>query len=335
MKKMSPVTYRSVGVDIAAGDRWTKRMKPTVRSTFSRRVLGDIGVFGAFFSAKFNEYKHPVLVSSIDGVGTKLKVAFLLNRHDTVGQDLVNHCVNDVMVCGARPLYFLDYFGTGKLRLKVVKQVIAGLVKSCRENGCSLVGGETAELPGLYEDGEYDLAGAVVGVVEKKRIIDGRKIRSGDILIGLPSTGLHTNGYSLARAVLLKRFKLNRHVEEFGCTVGDELLKVHRSYLNSVMAIWDLYSIHALSHVTGGGIERNTRRILPKGLKLKVDWKSWDRPPVFKVIQHLGKVPENDMRRTFNLGVGLVMMVGKRDVDGVLRSLLRLRERPWVMGEIE
>ena len=212
--------------------------------------------------------------------------------------------------------------------------MIAGLVKSCKENGCSLVGGETAELPGLYEDGEYDLAGAVVGVVEKRKIIDGRKIRRGDVLIGLPSTGLHTNGYSLARAVLLEHFKPNRHVHEFGCTVGEELLKVHRSNLNSVMAIWNLYSIHRLSHITGGGIEGNTKRILPKQLKLKVDWKSWQRSPVFKVIRCLGKVPENDMRRTFNLGVGLVMAIGHRDVDGVLRSLSMLQERTWVMGEV-
>ncbi|MFQ5797794.1 MAG: phosphoribosylformylglycinamidine cyclo-ligase [Bacteroidota bacterium] len=331
---MSPARYKSVGVDVAAGERLISRIRPTVQSTFSRRVLTNIGAFGALFSAKFNEYQHPVLVSSIDGVGTKLKVAFLLDRHDTIGQDLVNHCVNDVLVCGARPLYFLDYFGTGRLRLEVAEQVILGLAKSCRENGCSLVGGETAELPGLYEDGEYDLAGAVVGVVEKRKIIDGRKIRSGDVLIGLPSTGLHTNGYSLARAVLLKHFKPNRHVDEFRCTVGEELLKVHRSYLNSVMAICDLYPIHGLSHITGSGIEGNTKRILLKRLKLKVDWKSWERPPVFQVIQRLGKVPETDMRRTFNLGVGLVMVIGHRDVDGVLRSLWRVQERPWVMGEV-
>lgn len=291
-------------------------------------------MFGAFYSARFNEYRHAVLVSSIDGVGTKLKVAFLLDKHDTIGQDLVNHCVNDVLVCGAKPLYFLDYFGTGKLRIVVAEQVIAGLVKACRENGCSLVGGETAELPDLYSDGEYDLSGVVVGVVEKEKIIDGRNVRRGDILIGLPSTGLHTNGYALARAVLLKRWKPDRHVDEFGCTVGEELLKVHRSYLNSVMAICNLYSIHGLSHITGGGIEGNTRRILPKGLHLKVDWQSWERPPVFQVIQRLGKVPEADMRRTFNLGVGLVLVLSRRTGDGVLQSLSKVGERPWVMGEV-
>lgn len=291
-------------------------------------------MFGAFYSARFNEYRHPILVSSIDGVGTKLKVAFLLDKHDTIGQDLVNHCVNDVLVCGAKPLYFLDYFGTGKLRIDVAEQVIAGLVKACRENRCSLVGGETAELPDLYSDGEYDLSGVVVGVVEKEKIIDGRNVRRGDILIGLPSTGLHTNGYALARAVLLKRWKPGRHVDEFGCTVGEELLKVHRSYLNSVMAICNLHSIHGLSHITGGGIEGNTRRILPKGLHLKVDWQSWKRPPVFQVIQRLGKVPEADMRRTFNLGVGLVLVLSRRTGDGVLQSLSKVGERPWVMGEV-
>ncbi len=331
---MLPYTYERVGVNIAAGERLVRRLKPVVRSTFCRDVLGGIGAFGAFYSAKFSEYAHPVLVSSIDGVGTKLKVASLLNRHGSVGQDLVNHCVNDVMACGATPLYFLDYFGTGRLRRGVAERVIAGIAKSCRENRCSLVGGETAELPGLYKDGEYDLVGVIVGIAEKKRIIDGRKIRSGDVLIGLPSTGLHTNGYSLARKVLLKRFKPDRYIDDFGCTVGDELLKVHRSYLNSVIAIWDLYPLHGLSHITGGGIEANTRRILPRGLKLRLDWKSWKRPPVFQLIQRLGKVPENDMRRTFNLGVGLIMVVGNREANGVVRSLSKLRDQPWVMGEV-
>lgn len=331
---MSAMTYKAVGVDVARGDRLIRTIKRTVRSTFSRSVLTDIGAFGAFFSAKFSEYKHPVLVSSIDGVGTKLKVAFLLDRHDTVGQDLVNHCVNDVVVCGAKPLYFLDYFGTGKLRLRVVQQVIGGMVKACRENGCSLVGGETAELPGIYRNGEYDLAGAIVGIAEKRDIIDGRGIRRGDVLVGLPSTGLHTNGYTLARAVLLKRFKPDRYIAEFGCTVGEELLKVHRSYLSSVMAIRRIYKIQGLSHITGGGIVGNTRRILPKGRTIKVDWRSWERPAVFRLIQRFGSVPEADMRRTFNLGVGLVLVVRERAADGLLRSLRRLKERPFILGEV-
>ncbi|HEY4643737.1 MAG TPA: phosphoribosylformylglycinamidine cyclo-ligase [Bacteroidota bacterium] len=331
---MSAMTYKAVGVDVARGDRLIRAIKRTARSTFSRSVLSDIGAFGAFFSAKFSEYKHPVLVSSIDGVGTKLKVALLLDRHDTVGQDLVNHCVNDVLVCGAKPLYFLDYFGTGKLRFRVVQQVIGGMVKACRENGCSLVGGETAELPGIYRNGEYDLAGAIVGVAEKRDIIDGRGIRRGDVLVGLPSTGLHTNGYTLARAVLLKRFKPDRYVAEFGCTVGEELLKVHRSYLSSVMAIRRLYIIQGLSHITGGGIVGNTRRILPKGRTIKVDWRSWERPAVFRLIQRFGSVPEADMRRTFNLGVGLVLVVRERAADGLLRSLRRLKERPFILGEV-
>jgi len=276
----------------------------------------------------------PVLVSSVDGVGTKLMIAQKMNRHDTVGQDLVNHCVNDIVVCGAKPLYFMDYFACGKLDLGVAREVIDGFVKACKENRCSLIGGETAEMPGFYRPGEYDLAGTIVGVVEKSKIIDGKNIRAGDVLLGLPSTGLHTNGYSLARAVLLQRFALDEHIADLGTTLGDALLAVHRSYLNIVTRLLKKFSIHGLSHITGGGIEGNTMRIVPSGLMLAIDWDAWSRPAIFSLIQSLGSVSEEDMRRTFNLGIGLVIIVGRRDVDAVLRFLKRNNERPVVIGEV-
>ena len=265
-------TYAQIGVDIETWDKLVHHIKTAVRSTFSKSVIGGIGSFGAFYDAKFKGYKSPVLVSSVDGVGTKLMVAQMRNKHDTVGQDLVNHCVNDILVCGATPLYFMDYFATGTLRLDVAKDVIDGFVKACKENNCSLIGGETAEMPGFYDDDEYDLAGTIVGVVEKKNIIDGKQIHTGDILIGLPSTGLHTNGYSLARSVLLPKFKLDQHVDELGTTVGEALLAVHRSYLRSVTQLMKKFDVHGLSHITGGGIVGNTMRVVPKNLELKIDW---------------------------------------------------------------
>jgi phosphoribosylformylglycinamidine cyclo-ligase len=327
-------TYTQAGVDIAEGERFVKEIKSLVRSTYRRGVLGDIGAFGAFFDGKFAGMKSPVLVSSVDGVGTKLLVAQMMNRHDTVGQDLVNHCVNDILVCGARPLFFLDYFATGKLRVDVAVAVISGFSKACRENGCALIGGETAEMPGMYDENHYDLSGTIVGVVEKKQILDGRKVRKGDVLIGLPSTGLHTNGYSLARAVLLKAFTLDRFIDEIEMSIGDALLAVHRSYLRVVAPLLEQFDIHALSHITGGGIVGNTMRVIPHGRRLKIDWESWQRPGIFRLIKQLGEVPEDDMRRTFNLGIGLMMIVPKRTVEGLLSSLKRRKETGIVMGEV-
>jgi phosphoribosylformylglycinamidine cyclo-ligase len=327
-------TYAESGVDIEKGERLVDHIKKAVRSTFSPSVLRGVGLFGAFYKADFRGYRTPVLVSSVDGVGTKLMIAQKMNRHDTVGQDLVNHCVNDIVVCGAKPLYFMDYFACGKLDLGVAREVIDGFVKACKENRCSLIGGETAEMPGFYRPGEYDLAGTIVGVVEKSKIIDGKNIRAGDVLLGLPSTGLHTNGYSLARAVLLQRFALDEHIADLGTTLGDALLAVHRSYLNIVTRLLKKFSIHGLSHITGGGIEGNTMRIVPSGLTLAIDWGAWLRPAIFSLIQSLGSVSEEDMRRTFNLGIGLVIIVGRRDVDAVLRFLKRNNERPVVIGEV-
>ncbi len=327
-------TYAQAGVDIATGEEFVRRIKRSVRSTFTPSVLRDIGAFGAFFDARFPRVKSPVLVSSVDGVGTKLMVARLAGRHDTVGQDLVNHCVNDILVCGARPLFFLDYYATGKLDLREATEVIGGFARACRENGCALVGGETAEMPGMYNGGDYDLAGTIVGVVDKAKIVDGRKVKRGDVLIGLPSTGLHTNGFSLARAVLLRDYDVHTRVPELGTTLGDALLKVHRSYLKAVLPLLEKFTPHGLSHITGGGIVGNTRRVVPAALTLQIDWDAWERPAIFRLIQRAGDVPEEDMRRTFNLGVGLIIIASPREADGVLRTLRLKHERPVVMGEV-
>lgn len=333
-KNLSAVTYKESGVDIDAGEELVRRIKSPVRSTFDKNVLSDIGMFGAFYRAKFKGVRTPVLVTSVDGVGTKLKVAFAMGRHDTVGQDLVNHCVNDILVCGAKPLYFLDYYATGKLSADVGERIIGGFVKACRENGCALVGGETAEMPGFYSDGEYDLAGTIVGVVDEKKIVNGKKIKKGDILIGLPSTGLHTNGFSLARKVLLEKYSINEYLEDLGTTLGDALLRVHRSYYRSVYPLLSRFEIKGLSHITGGGIEGNTMRIIPRGLDLKIDYSSWTIPPIFQLIQSEGNVPENDMRRTFNLGVGLIVITDPKKGNGVMNALRKQGERPFVMGEV-
>ena len=327
-------TYKDSGVDIDAGEELVGRIKKPVRSTFNRNVLTDIGLFGSFYRADFKGYKLPVLVSSVDGVGTKLKVAVEMNRYDTVGQDLVNHCVNDILVCGATPLYFMDYYATGALSVSEAEQVILGFVKACRENWCPLVGGESAEMPGLYSGKDFDVAGMIVGIVDEKKIVNGKNIKKGDILVGIPSTGLHTNGYSLARRVLQSEFALDEYFVELGCTVGESLLKVHRSYLSSVKPLLSKFSVNGMSHITGGGIEGNTMRIIPKDLKINIDWSSWERPPIFRLIQKVGSVPEPDMRRTFNLGIGLILVVNHHDVDPVVKVLHKAKELPVVMGEV-
>jgi phosphoribosylformylglycinamidine cyclo-ligase len=330
-------TYKESGVDIDAGEDLIRRIKKPIRSTFNRHVLTDIGMFGAFYRADFKGIKKPVLVSSVDGVGTKLKIAIMMNCHDHIGQDLVNHCVNDILVCGAKPLFFLDYYATGKLLPDVATNVILGFVKACKENGCALIGGETAEMPGMYGMDDYDVAGTIVGIVDEKKILNGKRIKKGDVLIGLPSTGLHTNGYSLARRVLLNKFELDVHLDELGKTLGEALLAVHRSYLHSIHPLLNSSIskfIHGLSHITGGGIEGNTMRIVPHGLALQIDWDAWKRPALFNLIQRVGNVPEDDMRRTVNLGVGLILVVDQRSVDSVLSALRRKKENPFLMGEI-
>ncbi len=328
-------TYRDAGVDIEAGDEAVDRIKPLVRSTFTPGVLADIGAFGGFFELDPQRYTRPVLVSSVDGVGTKLKVAFRANRHDTVGQDLVNHCVNDIAVCGATPLYFLDYFATGKLEPDVAEQIVSGFATACRENGCALIGGETAEMPGIYDAGEYDLAGTVVGIVEKDRILDGSRVERGDVLLGLPSTGLHTNGYSLARKVLFEHFDVGDTPDELGGeSVGEALLRVHRSYLAAIQALTDADAAHAFVHVTGGGIPGNTRRVMPDGLTFEVDYDAWQRPALFDLIQERGNVPEEDMRRTFNLGIGLIAVVPAARLEDAERIWGGLGEAPVRLGKV-
>jgi phosphoribosylformylglycinamidine cyclo-ligase len=330
-------TYKDSGVDIEAGEDLVRRIKKPIRSTFNKNVLADIGMFGAFYRANFKGYKKPILVSSVDGVGTKLKIAIAMNRHDTIGQDLVNHCVNDILVCGAKPLFFLDYYATGKLSPVIAERVILGFVKACKENGCALIGGETAEMPGMYETNDYDIAGTIVGVVDEMKVLNGKKVKKGDVLIGLPSTGLHTNGYSLARQSLLSKFTLSTYIDELNKTIGDALLAVHRSYQPSLHPLLQqsiARSIHGLSHITGGGIEGNTMRVVPKKLGLGIDWDSWERPAIFNLIQHVGNVPEKDMRRTFNLGVGLVLIVDCKNTDTIKTALEKKNEKPFIMGEV-
>ena len=329
-----PQTYADAGVDIDAGERIVGFVRKSARATYTKSVLGGIGGFGALYDARFKGYKSPVLVTSVDGVGTKLMVAQAMGVHDTVGQDLVNHCVNDILVCGARPLYFLDYFATGKLRPEVGEAVISGFVKACRENQCSLIGGETAEMSGFYDENEYDLSGTIVGVVEKKKILGGERVKAGDVLIGLQSTGLHTNGYSLARSVLLKKYGLGDYIDELGTTLGEALLAVHRSYLRTVTAVVKRFNVHALSHVTGGGIVGNTMRVVSRGLQLRIDWTAWQRPAIFQLIQRIGGVPEQDMRRTFNLGVGMIMLVSRKRAGEILKFMLKRGEAGLMMGEV-
>ncbi len=328
------ITYKNAGVDIDAGEETVRRISGLVKSTFTPQVLTELGSFGAMFDARFAGMEEPVLVSSVDGVGTKLKVASIYGVHHTVGQDLVNHCVNDILTTGARPLFFLDYFATGRLEPDVVAQVIEGLVIACRENGCALIGGETAEMPGMYAPNEYDIAGTIVGVVEKKRALRKEDVRAGDVLVGLPSSGLHTNGFSLARTILLKHFSLSSHFDELGGTLGDALLKIHRSYLSLLHPLILEGEIHALSHITGGGIAGNTLRVVPRDRELHVDWNAWSVPPIFSMIQRLGDVPVEDMRRTFNMGVGIVAIVSPKNANRVMDGLRAKGEAPFVMGEI-
>jgi phosphoribosylformylglycinamidine cyclo-ligase len=333
------LTYKTAGVNIDAGEELVRRIKPMVRKTFDERVLTDIGGFGGLFDARFPNMTSPVLVSSTDGVGTKIKIAIEANRHDTVGEDLVNHCVNDILVCGARPLFFLDYFACGKLRVEVGENIIAGFVRGCQNNGAALIGGETAEMPGMYADDDYDLAGTIVGVVERDRMFRRENVAVGDVLIGLPSSGLHTNGYSLARRALLSKYSIDGKPSELGGeSIADALLKVHRSYLKPIMHLLETFKpgedIHALSHITGGGIVGNTSRVLSDGLALDIDWSAWKRPAIFSMIQDAGLVPEEDMRRTFNLGIGLILLVPPQNADAVTKALIAFGEAPIRMGSV-
>ncbi|MEO1021265.1 MAG: phosphoribosylformylglycinamidine cyclo-ligase [Bacteroidota bacterium] len=329
-----PITYKDSGVDIKAGEALVDSIKETVKATHGPEVLQNIGGFGGFFKPDLSRFRNPVFVSSVDGVGTKLIVAFKAEVYDTVGQDLVNHCINDIAVCGAVPLFFLDYFSTGKLEQHVGTQVIQGFATACKESGVALIGGETAEMPDIYSKGEFDLAGTIVGIVEEDGVINGSDIQEGDILLGFSSSGLHTNGYSLARKVLFQTYGVNDYVEELGCTVGEELLKIHRCYLPLISELKVLPGVHGFSHITGGGLVGNTKRILPEGLALDVNWSAWERPPVYSLIQKLGSVPEEDMQVTFNLGIGLIAVVSQEQVEGVIKKAKDMGESVVNVGSV-
>lgn len=327
--------YEDAGVSIKAGDETVDKIKSYAKSTFNKSVLADIGLFGAFFQPDLTQYKEPVLVSSVDGVGTKLKIAIDLNKHNTIGQDLVNHCVNDIAVCGAEPLFFLDYMAFGKLDPSVASEIVKGFSIACKENGCALIGGETAEMPGVYQLGDYDLSGTIVGIVDKSKIIKGDNIISGDVLIGVSSSGLHTNGYSLARKVLLEKYNLNEKLSSLNKNLGEELLAVHRSYFSLIRTIKGKLEVKGISHITGGGIVGNTKRILPGGLKLKIDWSKWEVPAIFKLIQETGDISDEEMREVFNMGIGLVFIVSKENLESAVLIAKEQNEHPIVLGEVE
>ena len=318
---VTTLSYRDAGVDIDEADRAVGAIRKLARATFTKGVLTDIGSFGGCFALP--KMKRPVLVSSVDGVGTKLKIAFATGRHETIGEDLVNHCVNDIAVQGASPLFFLDYFAVGQLDAGVAAQVVSGIARGCKANGCALIGGETAEMPGMYADGEYDLAGAIVGAVEKNQIITGANVRAGDMLLALASTGLHTNGYSLARRLLFDVAKLTpeSRLAETGSILADELLQVHRSYLKPIRALIKAGTLAAAAHITGGGITDNLPRVLPKGLAAAVDTGSWKTPPLFEMLRKIGEVPEDDWRRTFNVGVGMIFVIPAAKLPAAERAL--------------
>jgi phosphoribosylformylglycinamidine cyclo-ligase len=329
--------YRAAGVDIDAGTETVRRIRGLARSTFTSGVLSEIGSFGGLFQLETGRYREPVLVASADGVGTKLKLAFLAQRHGTVGVDLVNHCVNDILVQGAEPLFFLDYLATGRLAPSIAEAIVSGMASACRDNNCALLGGETAEMPGFYGDGEYDIAGFIVGVVDRERLINGRTIAVGDVLVGVPSSGLHTNGYSLARRIVFDRLGLSvdSHVPELQQSVGDALLEPHRSYLPIVQPLFAARRIKGMAHITGGGITDNLPRILPHGTAAIVDAASWQVPPLFRWLQDAGTVAPGEMMRTFNMGIGLIIVTARDQSEPLIGELAARGGRDArVIGEI-
>jgi len=325
------IDYKQSGVNIDAGNDVVRRIKALARGTYTPNVLSGIGSFGGLFRMD-PSFVEPVLVASADGVGTKLKLAFMTGVHDTIGADLVNHCVNDILVQGASPLFFLDYLATGRLSPDVAEQIVKGVARACGENGCALLGGETAEMPGFYAEGEYDVAGFIVGAVERARVIDGSRITAGDVLVGVPSTGLHTNGYSLARRIVFDALKLDvdAHVTDLGTTVGDALMRAHRSYLRDVRPLLASGTIKGMAHITGGGLTENTPRMLPDGVCAEIDRASWTVPPLFRWLQRGGDIAEAEMLRAFNMGVGLVIAVADADAATALQTM----PDAWVMGRI-
>jgi phosphoribosylformylglycinamidine cyclo-ligase len=337
---MSQKAYAAAGVDIDLGNRVKASLPRLLASTRRRDVLGQVGGFGGLFALDVKKFRRPVLVASTDGVGTKLKIAFAMNRHDTVGQDLVNHCVNDIAVLGAEPLFFLDYIGTGRLQPGVFEQLLRGFAQACRENHCALIGGETAQMPGFYQKGEYDLSGTIVGVVEKGAILDGKSIRPGDAIIGLASSGLHTNGYSLARKIFFERMKLRPRsvLAELQGSIGDELLKVHVSYGPLIQAIFKKFvrgrDIKGLAHITGGGFIDNIPRVLPKKCDAVIRKGSWEMLPIFQMLADKGGVAPAELYQVFNMGIGMTMIVAAGKADAALRFIRARRQTAWIIGEV-
>jgi phosphoribosylformylglycinamidine cyclo-ligase len=354
--RLKKKAYATAGVDINLGNKVKATLPRLLASTHRREVLSKVGGFGGLFALDTKKYRQPVLVSSVDGVGTKLKIAFAMDRHDTIGQDLVNHCVNDIAVLGAEPLFFLDYLGTGKLEPRVFTEIIKGFARGCAENHCALIGGETAQMPGFYQAGEYDLSGTIVGVVEKARMLDGKTIHAGDAVIGLASSGLHTNGYSLARKIFFEQMKLKptSRVAELGNPIGDELLKVHVSYGSLIQALLREFNgnvlpashrkdpgenasgpvIKGLAHITGGGFVDNIPRVLPKNCDVVIRKGSWEMLPIFQIIQAKGGVPEDELYQVFNMGIGMTIIVSPEKADSALRFIRAQRQRAWLIGEV-
>ena len=329
-------SYKDAGVDIDLANQIVKEVKPLIRKTFIPGVLSDIGGFGGLFSLRGQNYKEPVLVSGTDGVGTKLKIAFALNKHNSVGIDLVAMSVNDIITCGAKPLFFLDYISIGRLSKKVIVELIKGITEGCNIADCALLGGETAEMPGFYSEGEYDLAGFAVGIVEKNRIIDGREIREGDSIIGLTSNGLHSNGFSLVRKVLLeeKKYDLEKFVPSLGKTWGEELLTPTRIYVKPVLHLLKKYKILGIAHITGGGMVENISRILPEGVSVQINEDSWPKPTVFSLIQKEGKISSKEMYRTFNMGIGMALIVRSDKAEEIINELNKMNFPSYVIGQV-
>ncbi len=329
------LTYKSSGVDIQTAEKAKKKIKALASLTFSPQVLSEIGSFGAIFNLN-KKFHNPVLVSSVDGVGTKLKIAFLTDKHDSIGEDLVNHCVNDITVHGAKPLFFLDYIATAKLSPNIIAEIVKGLARGCKKVNCALIGGETAQMPDFYQAKEYDLAGFIVGIVEKDKLIDGKKIKPKDQILGLASHGLHTNGYSLARKVFfdLAGWKIDSYISELKSTLKEELLKIHRCYFNSISQVLKKYQIKGMAHITGGGIEGNLVRILPGSCRAEIDTDSWRIPKVFQLIQKLGKISSAEMFKVFNMGIGMILVVNKKELNYIMKNLSLLGETVFHLGEI-
>ncbi|SKC54006.1 phosphoribosylformylglycinamidine cyclo-ligase [Maledivibacter halophilus] len=331
------LTYMDSGVDIEEGARAVDLMKGYVKNTFNKNVLCDLGGFGGLFQLDSDNYKSPVLVSGTDGVGTKLKLAFIMDKHDTVGIDLVAMCVNDILCQGAKPLFFLDYVATGKIKAEKIADIVKGISDGCIKAGCALIGGETAEMPGFYSDGEYDMAGFSVGIVDKDKIIDGSRIEDGNIVLGLPSSGIHSNGYSLVRKLFFDKlkYKADKYIDELGETLGEALIRPTKIYADTVMAVLKQYDVNGMVHITGGGFYENIPRIIPKGLGVNINLKSWDVPPIFSLMQKKGNIGRDEMFKTFNMGIGYIFVVKEDDAQNIVKTVEKKGEKAYIIGKVQ